>query len=95
VGRIDFPKEKLDEFKEFCKQYFGTGKMRLLVIKSKGEAILRTQLATRYDSAYITGLSEQEVDELEKFVGDAIKIWHPTRFFWDEEVKAKVEGEEE
>jgi len=96
LGRIDFPstEEGFEEFKQYVKQYIGSDKMKLLIIKNEGKAILRTRLATRYDSAYIAGLSAQQLDELEKFVGDGMEVWHPIRFFWDEQVKVKVEQEE-
>jgi len=93
MGRIDFSPEKFEEFKKYVKQYFGTNKMKLLVLEEKGEIILRTRLATRYDSAYISGLSNEQIREFEKFVGDSIEIWHPRAFFWDEEVKIKAEEE--
>ena len=92
MGRIDFPstKEGFEEFKRYIKQYFGTDKMKLLIVNNR-DAILRTRLATRYDSAYIKGLSEEQIKELEEFVGDSIETWHVARFYWDEEVKEKIE----
>lgn len=92
MGRIDFPstQEGFEEFKRYCQGYLGKGKMKLLVVNRK-EAILRTRLATRYDSAYISGLGEEQVKDLEQFVGNRIEVWHVFRFFWDEEVKMKVE----
>ena len=91
MGRIDFPstKEGFEEFKKYTKQYLGTNKMKLLIVGNKG-AVLRTRLATRYDSAYIRGLSVKQIEELEQFVGGGqMDIWHVSRFYWDEEVKEK------
>ena len=95
MGRIDFPgtEEGFKEFKEYVKQYLKSGKMKLLLTK-KGEAILRTRLATRYDSACINGLSEEQMKDLTQFVGADIEVWHPLRFYWDEEIKERREEEE-
>jgi len=90
MGRIDFPstKEGFEEFKNYVKQYLGQNKMKIL-LTSSGDAILRTRLATRYDAAIIKGLSETQLQELEKFVGSQIEVWHVEKFFWDEEVKER------
>ena len=89
MGRIDFPStsEGFEEFKRFVGQYCGTSKMKLLLMKS--EAIIRTRLATRYDSAIIKSLSEQQIKELEEFVKGKMEVWHVEKFLWDEEVKEK------
>ncbi len=62
--------------------------MKLLIVGNK-DAILRTRLATHYDSANITNLSILQLEELEKFIGTELEIWHVERFFWDEEVKER------
>jgi len=94
MGRIDFmpTKEGFEEFKKYIEPYLGSGKMKLL-ITSRGEAILRTRLATRYDAAYIKGLSAEQIKELRQFVGDKIETWDILQFFWDEEVKERREEE--
>ena len=91
MGRMDFPsgEEGYKEFKKFVEQYVNTNKMKL-IITAKGEAILRTRLATRYDSARIM-LNEQQIKDLEAFVKDKIEVWHLERWYWDEEVKEKRE----
>jgi len=90
MGRIDFhsTEKGFEEFKNFVKQYLSTNKMKLLIVGGK-DAILRTRLATRYDSAQIKGLSEKQIQELEQFVGSQIDVWHVERFYWDEEVKER------
>lgn len=90
MGRIDFPstEEGFEEFKNYVKQYLGTNKMKLL-IAGNSDAILRTRLATRYDSAYIQRLSAEQIKTLEQFVGDQMEVWHPSKFYWDEQVKEK------
>jgi len=89
MGRLDFPSttEGFEEFKKFVKQYIGSNKMKLLLTRS--EAVIRTKLATRYDSAYIKNLSEQQIKELETFVGSGMDVWHVEKFYWDEETKER------
>lgn len=90
MGRIDFPSTEkgFEEFKKYVKNYLGSSKMKLLIVGNK-DAILRTRLATHYDSANITNLSILQLEELEKFIGTELEIWHVERFFWDEEVKER------
>ena len=88
---MDFPsgEEGYREFKSFVSQYLETNKMKL-IITEKGEAIIRTRLATRYDSARIT-LTIEQTKDLEAFVKNKMEVWHLKKFFWDEEVKEKKE----
>jgi len=91
MGRMDFPsgEEGYKEFKKFVEKYFYTNKMKLLIVKQKKEAIIRSRLATRYDSAKVA-LTDEQLKDLEQFVGDKIETWHIDRFYWDEEVKEKA-----
>jgi len=90
MARMDFPptKEGFEEFKKYVKNYMGTGKMKLIITEQR-EAILKTNLATRYDSAYIQKLDDEQLKELHELVGENIDIWHVERLYWDEEVKVK------
>jgi len=90
MGRIDFPstEEGFIDFKNYVKNYLKTGKMKLLIV-SKRDAILRTRLATHYDSAFIRDMSEEQIKELITFVGNDIEVWFIEKFYWDEEVKER------
>lgn len=93
MARIDFPstKEGIEEIKQYGTKYKDTGKMKLLIVGRK-DVIIRTNLATRYDSAYIKNLTPDQVKEIETFFRGHIDIWHVERFYWDEQVKeGKVE----
>jgi hypothetical protein len=61
--------------------------MKLVIVTSTNEVIIRSRLATKYDSAYIKGLSSDQIQELEQFVGNSLEKWHVSKFWWDEEVK--------
>ena len=90
MGRLDFPSTEkgFEDFKNYTRQYLKSGKMKLLIVANK-DAILRTRLATHYDSVFIKDLSEQQIKDLTTFVGSDIDVWHVERFYWDEEVKEK------
>ena len=90
MARMDFPstEEGIQEFKQYGEKYKDTGKMKLLIIGGK-DVVIRTNLATRYDTAYIRTLTPQQVKEIEDFFKGHMDIWHIARLYWDEEVKER------
>lgn len=92
MARIDYPntEEGIEEFLKYAGRFIGTGRMGLFVTK-KGEAILRPLVASRIDSAYMGGLSEQQIKGIEgKYDKDS--TFHVNAFHWRDEVPERLEA---
>lgn len=92
MARIDFPntKEGIGGFEQYMSKFVGTGRMYLFITK-RNEVILRPSVASRLDTAYVSGLDESQVKEIEnKFDKDC--VFHVDRFHWRDEVPERLEA---